>query len=127
MQRKMTKWSLVFIAVIIPTFIIFVVLIERQASTKRKNVGTSETFEWFDVDQSVGRGELDKAIQIGEKLIVKTPLFPEAHHRLAGAYLAAGNCEKARQHYEEAFCLFPSEANANSLAAIDRRTRSASP
>jgi hypothetical protein len=40
--------------------------------------------------------------------------------------LAAGNPEKARQHYAEAFRLFPSEENEKSLAAIERRTESGS-
>ena len=54
---------------------------------------------------------------------MKTPLYPEAHRRLAGAYLAAGDIEKARQHYAEAFRLFPSEENEKLLAAIDRRIK----
>jgi tetratricopeptide (TPR) repeat protein len=127
MQRKMTKWSLIFIAVFIPALIIFGVLMERRVSTKLESVGSEETPDWYDVDQSVRRGDFDKAIQIGEKLIVKTPLYPEAHRRLAGAYLAAGDIEKARQHYAEAFRLFPSEENEKSLAAIDRRIRSENP
>jgi tetratricopeptide (TPR) repeat protein len=96
-------------------------------STKLESVGFEETPDWYDVDQSVRRGDFDKAIQIGEKLIVKTPLYPEAHRRLAGAYLAAGDLEKARQHYAEAFRLFPSDENEKSLAAIDRRLKSGNP
>ena len=127
MQRKMTKWSLIFVAVFIPALIIFGVVMEQRVSAKIESVGSEEAPDWYDVDQSVRRGDFDKAIQIGEKLIVKTPLYPEAHRRLAGAYLAAGNLERARQHYAEAFRLFPSEENEKSLAAIDRRLRSENP
>jgi hypothetical protein len=55
---------------------------------------------------------------------VKTLFYPEAHRRLAGAYLTSGNPEKARPHYAEAFRLFPSEGNEQSLAVIDTRIRS---
>jgi len=127
MQRKMTRWSLIFIAVFIPALIIFAVLMERRVSTKLESVVSEEKPDWYDVDQNVRRGDFDKAIQIGEKLILKTPLFPEAHRRLAGAYLAAGSIEKARKHYAEAFRLFPSEENEKSLAAIDRRAKAENP
>ena len=127
MQRKMTRWSLIFVAVLIPALIIFGVLMERRVSTKLESVASEETPDWYDVDQNVRRGDFDKAIQIGEKLIVKTPLYPEAHRRLAGAYLAAGSIEKARLHYAEAFRLFPSEENEKLLAAINERSKAENP
>jgi len=43
--------------------------------------------------------------------------------RLAAAYLAAGKIEKAREHYAQAFHLFPSEENEKVLVAIDRRIK----
>jgi len=42
---------------------------------------------------------------------------------LAGAYLAAGKIEKAREHYAEAFRLFPSEENEKLLIAIEKRSK----
>jgi len=127
MQRKMTKWSLIFVAVFVPALIIFGVLMEQRMSTKLESVVSEETPDWYDVEQNVRRGDFDKAIQIGEKLILKTPLYPEAHRRLAGAYLAAGDIEKARKHYAEAFRLFPSDENRKLLAAIDGRRRAENP
>jgi tetratricopeptide (TPR) repeat protein len=79
------------------------------------------------VDLNVHRGDFDKAIQIGERLISKTPAYPEAHRRLAGAYLAAGKLEKAREHFAEAVRLFPSDENEKLLTAMDRRIKSESP
>jgi tetratricopeptide (TPR) repeat protein len=127
MQRKMTKWSLIFIAVFIPALIIFAILMEQRVKTKLDNVVSAETVDWFDVDQNVRRGDFDKAIEIGEKLMLKTPQYPEAHRRLAGAYLAAGNIEKARKHYAELFRLFPSEENEKLLVAIDKRGKAGNP
>jgi len=127
MQRKMTKWSLIFVAVFVPALIIFGVLMEQRMSTKLESVVSEETPDWYDVEQNVRRGDFDKAIQIGEKLILKTPLYPEAHRRLAGAYLAAGDIEKARKRYAEAFRLFPSDENRKLLAAIDGRRRAENP
>jgi tetratricopeptide (TPR) repeat protein len=54
-------------------------------------------------------GDFDKALGIGEELILKTPQSPDAHKRLAAAYLAAGKLDKAREHYAETVRLFPSE------------------
>ncbi|NMC82728.1 MAG: tetratricopeptide repeat protein [Armatimonadetes bacterium] len=122
-QRKVTKWSLIFVAVFIPAMIIIGILVERRVTTELESVVSEETPDWYDVDGSIRKCDLDKAIQIGEKLITKTPLYPEAHRRLAGAYLAAGSLEKARQHYAEAFRLFPSEENERALAAIERRMK----
>jgi tetratricopeptide (TPR) repeat protein len=127
MQRKATKWALIAVAVFIPALVIFALLMDRRVNTKLENVATEGAPDWYDVDQNVRRGDFDKALQIGEKLIVKTPLYPEAHRRLAGAYLAAGNVEKARKHYAEAFRLLPSEENEKLLAAIDRRIRAENP
>jgi len=81
----------------------------------------SQQPDWFDVDHNVRSGAFDKAIQIGEELIQKTPQHPEAHRRLAASYLAAGKIEKAKEHYAEAFRLFPSEENEQSLRAINKR------
>jgi hypothetical protein len=109
MQRKMIRWSLIFVAIFIPSLIVFGVLMNRQESTKVESVVSEEVPDWHDVDQNIRRWDFDKAIQVGEKLIVKTLLYPDAHRRLAGAYFAAGSIEKARPHYAEAFRLFPAE------------------
>jgi tetratricopeptide (TPR) repeat protein len=125
MQRKMTKWSLIFVAVFVPALIVFAVVMERREKTLLEGVASEKTLDWYDVDQSVRRGDFDKAIRLGEELAQKTPLYPEAHRRLAGAYLAAGNLEEAREHYAEAFRLFPSEEHEKLLLAIERRVQAA--
>ena len=127
LQRKISKWSLIFLAVFIPALIIFGVLMERRVSTKIESITSEEAPDWYNVDQSARRGDFDKAIELGEKLILKTPLYPEAHRRLAEAYLAAGRLAKAREHYAEMYRLFPSEANEKLLAAIERRMKTENP
>jgi tetratricopeptide (TPR) repeat protein len=124
MQRKLTKWSLIAVAVVIPAMIVFGILMERRVET---HLEAGQKLDWHDVDQNVRVGDFDKAIRIGEELIPKTPQYPEAHRRLAGAYLAAGKIEKARAHYAEAFRLFPSDENEKLLIAIDRRSKAENP
>jgi Flp pilus assembly protein TadD len=51
----------------------------------------------------------------------------EAKRRLAGAYLAAGNIEEARNHYREAFRLFPSEENEKLVTAMEKRRKADNP
>lgn len=129
MQRKLTKWSLIFIAVFIPALIIFGVVMEhhfKDEAAEIRSSGDTEKPTWSDVDWRTRRGdvgEVAEAIKIGEELIQKTPEYPEGHHRLAMAYLAAGKLQKARDHFAEAFRLFPSEENEKLLAAIDKRLK----
>lgn len=127
MQRKVTKWSLIVGAVFIPALVVFGILMEQRIKTELKGAASVEKVDWYDVDQNVRRGNFDEAIEVGEKLMQKTPQYPEAHRRLAGAYLAAGNVEKARAHYAEAFRLFPSEENEKLLVAIEKRSKAGTP
>lgn len=121
MQRKITKWMFIAMAVSVPVIIVFAVVTERRTKTSLEEIRTLQRPDWYDVDRYVRFGEFDKAIRIGEELIARTPLYPEGHRRLAAAYLAAGKLEKAREHYAEAYRLFPSEENQRLLTVIERR------
>jgi tetratricopeptide (TPR) repeat protein len=126
MQRKITKRSLITIAVVIPAMIIFAIVADIQLNKSQEDVlppGKPAKPNWGDVDWNVRYGDIDEAIRIGEELIQKTPQYPEGHNRLAAAYLAAGKIEQAREHYAHAFRLFPSEENERLLLAIDRRIK----
>jgi tetratricopeptide (TPR) repeat protein len=123
MQRKVSKWSLIFAAVFIPAMIVFGIVMERRMKASLEDTTTAEKPDWYDVDQDIRRGDLDKAIRIGEELIKKNPQFPEGHRRLAAAYLVAGELQKAREHFAEAVRLFPSEENEKLLIAIDKRIK----
>src|SRR2546426_12144 len=91
MQRKITKWSFIVMAVLIPAMIVFgIVIVKREAASMENTL---------------------------------SPQKPEGHQRLASAYLAAGKAEQARQHYAQAFQLFPSEENEKLLIAIDKRIK----
>ena len=127
MQRKISKWSLIFLAVFIPAMIVFGVLLEQRLKTNIEAILPGQKPDWHDVDHNVRMGDFNKAIRIGEELILKAPQYPEAHRRLAGAYLAAGKIEKAREHYAEAFRLFPSEENEKLLMAMDKRSEAKNP
>jgi tetratricopeptide (TPR) repeat protein len=123
MQRKVSKWSLIALAIFLPAMLLFGVVMDHQFTKHMEDTASSQKPDWYDVDQNVRHGDFEKAIRIGEELILKTPQYPDAHRRLAGAYLAAGKTDKAREHYAEAFHLFPSEENEKLLIAIDRRIK----
>jgi tetratricopeptide (TPR) repeat protein len=123
-QRKMTKWLLIFVAVMIIAGIVAGVLTDHEI---KQNLTPTDNPDWYQVDQDVRTGDFAEAIRIGEKLTQKTPQYPDAHHRLAGAYLAAGKIEKAREQYAEAFRLLPSEENEKLLTAIDKRIEAEKP
>jgi tetratricopeptide (TPR) repeat protein len=127
MQRKMTKWSLIVVAIFIPAIIVFGVWMEHRSKTEIEDLGAAGKPDWYDVDRNTRLGDFAKAIQAGEELTRKTPQHPEAHRRLAAVYLAAGRIDKAREHYAEAFRLFPSEENERLLVAIDKRIKAEAP
>jgi tetratricopeptide (TPR) repeat protein len=127
LQRRITKWSLIFLAVFIPVVAGIGILMERSLKTNLESSVSPRQPDWYDVERNVRVGDFEKAIAIGEELIQKTPQYPEAHQRLAGAYLASGNLEKAREHYSEAFRLFPSEENEKLLGAIEKRIKADKP
>jgi tetratricopeptide (TPR) repeat protein len=126
-QRKISRWTFIGLAIFLPVLIGGGVFIEQRMQSTLEVPSSARKPDWFDMDQNARLGEFDKAIGIGEDLIARTPQSPEAHQRLAGVYLASGNLEKAREHYAEAFRLFPSEENEKRLGAIDARMRSEKP
>jgi tetratricopeptide (TPR) repeat protein len=124
MQRKITKWTFIFIGVFIPALIVFGIVMESRLNTSSEDNGPlvkKESPTWTDVDWRIRRGEPDEAIRIGEDLIQRAPQYPDGHRLLASAYLAAGKVEQAREHYLHAFELFPSEEHQRLLVAINRR------
>ena len=126
MQRKITKRSFIVMAVLIPVMVIFgIVMVKRETASMEDTLAPQkpEKPAWSDVDWKIRHADLDEAIRIGEELIQKTPQYPEGHQRLASAYLAVGKTEQARQHYAQAFQLFPSAENDQLLIAIDKRIK----
>jgi len=97
-QRKVTKWSLISLAVFIPALIVLAVVMEQRWKTRIGNLTAPEPPTWGSVDWNITQCNLDEAIRIGEELVQKTPQYWRGHDRLASAYLAAGKVEKARQH-----------------------------
>jgi len=126
-QRRVTKWSLICVAIFIPLAIIFALVMEKRVDAHLEGIASEQPPGWYDVRRDVRMGDFDKAISIGEKLVQKTPQDPEAHRDLADVYLAAGKLEKARESYAEAVRLFPSEENQKLLSAIKRRISAENP
>jgi len=127
LQRRITKWSIIFLAVLIPGAIGIGIMVEQRFKTNLETKGSPRQPDWYEVEQNIRLGDFEKATAMGEELILKTPQYPDAHKRLAGAYLASGNLEKAREQYAEAFRLFPSEENEKLLNAIEKRMRADKP
>jgi len=130
MQRRVTKWSLIVVAVVVPGMIIVGIVMENRFNASMEDIRSPEKPAkptWHDVDWNIRRANLDDAIRIGEELIQRMPEYPEGHHQLASVYLAAGKTEKARQHYAQAFQLLPSEENEKLLAAIEKRIKEGNP
>src|SRR5258708_36188924 len=77
-QRRITKWSLVAVAVFVPALLIGGIVLENRLNAHVEDVtrqGETEQPSWSDVDWNVRRADLDKAIRIGEELIQKMPQY----------------------------------------------------
>ena len=128
MQRKVTKWSLISVGVVIVLIVFGAAGAALEHRSKQraaaKAVETVEKTDWFEVERNIRVCNFAEAIRIGEKLIQLTPQYPNGHYRLAAAYVAAGKIDKAREHYAEAARLFPCEEYEKLLVAIDKRIAS---
>jgi tetratricopeptide (TPR) repeat protein len=122
-QRKVTKWSLIFVVVSILGMIVFAAVMAHMEKTSREATATAEKPDWYDVDRNIRVGDFDRAIRIGEELIQKTPQYSRAHCQLAAAYLAAGKITEARAHYAEAARLLPCEEYEKLVVAMDKRIK----
>jgi tetratricopeptide (TPR) repeat protein len=127
MQRKMTKWSLISVAIVIPAMLILGFVMAHEFDTRIEALREPLKTTWYDVERNVSSCDPDGAIRIGEELIERTPQYAEGHYRLAMAYLAAGKIERAREHAATALRLFPSEKNEKLVKAIDKRMKAGSP
>lgn len=121
MQRKMTKWSLVFLAVFVPGMILAAITLEHRLKSRLDDHRDPSNATWYDVQRHVRQGEFDEAIRIGKALVQKAPLDPDGHIRLGFAYLAAGDVAQARERFAEAARLFPTAENQDRLKAVDER------
>jgi len=126
-QRKLTKWSLIFLAVYFLGIGVFVVVTVHREKAKREAVAAAKKPDWDDVDRNIRLGNFDEAIRIGEELIQKTPQYPRGRTQLAWAYVAAGRIKEARAQYAEAVRLFPWEDYEKLLVAIDKRIAAENP
>ena len=120
LQRKLAKCSLILLAGFVAVVVGIFMRMEQHLTTNLESNPPPHQSDWYDVERNVRLGDFEKATAIGEELILKTPQYPEAHERLAKAYLAAGNLEKAKEHYAETFRLFPSEQNERLLSTIEK-------
>lgn len=121
MQRKMTKWSLVFLAVFVPGMILSAIALEQRMKNRIDAPRDPSNATWYDVQQHVRQGEFDPAIRIGKALVQQAPHDPDGHVRLGSAYLAAGDVAQARERFAEAARLFPTAENQDRLKAVDER------
>ena len=117
-QRKMSRLVTIIVAIAFPLMIVLGIVADYDV---KSTIAKVDAPTWYDVDRNARAGDFEKALQVGEDLIKKTPRDPDAHRRLGNVYLAAGNIAKAREQYEISVLLFPSEENVKLREAIEIR------
>ena len=93
LQRKMSRWALNFCCDLFSVIDPFQLCDDHEIKT---TIAQVDAASWYDADRNVRSGDYAKALQIGEDLIKKTAQDPDAHRRLANAYLAAGKIDKSQ-------------------------------
>ena len=122
-QRKIAKRSFIcfcFFA-LVPVTIVIGVFVECRLKTKAKDHKAPEVIALSDIDWYINHGNVDKAIEVGEKFVLKSPFDTTAHWKLGSAYLTAGKLAKAREQYEEGARLWPTDENKEYVKTLDRR------
>ena len=81
---------------------------------------------WWDVDRDVKMARIDDALKKANQLIQAAPNNYDGHLKLAHIYLMRDELDAAEQHFKRAYDIFPINAHAEYLRAIQTR-RQASP
>lgn len=120
MQKKVTKWSLIIVSILVPIIIVVGFVTDRAFKKKIETITTTaiEPKDWYDVDRLTRRGDITQAIHVAEAMIQKMPRYTSGHEKLGPLYLIDGDIPKSLKHFKEAFRLFPSEQNRKNLEAV---------
>ncbi|HEY5915275.1 MAG TPA: hypothetical protein VJA21_32235, partial [Verrucomicrobiae bacterium] len=111
------------VAVFLVFGILAAIIAERRVDKELSEpvLPTATAASWGEVDRAVREGDLGKAAERGEAMIVKMPGYPGGHEKLGIVYLSAGNLKKGEEHFAEAYRLLPTESNRQNLEAIRKR------
>jgi hypothetical protein len=113
--RRVLEWQL-FYGSLVVWFLILATAIWFTFMTEHPE----EKISWQQVQLLVDRAEYEKAIEISQSLIKKSPNYWYGYSHLGNIYLATGDLKKAETNYALAFDLFSSPENEKTLKAIRR-------
>lgn len=105
LQRKLTKWG--YLAII--PFLLLAVGVSIYFESKIKNIATESESkkDWYHVISASRKGELSKAIQIADELLILSPNDFEGHYKKGEILLMLGQRQEAKQCFQTAFEIFP--------------------
>ena len=131
-QKKLRNWAIGISIVIFVGGIIALSLMQSSFRKKMQEEIASVAVEqatplsWWDVDRDVKMARIDDALKKANQLIQAAPNNYDGHLKLANIYLMRDELETAEQHFKRAYEIFPTNAHAEYLHAIQTR-RQASP
>lgn len=118
-QKKITKWSLIAVALMI--------LLGGGASiyleSRLKHIVSNDRDpkDWYDVSTLSKKGELEKALRIADDLLIRTPRDFEGHYRKGEILLMMNEPEKAKASFEAAYVIFPIPKYKSAVDALSKR------
>ena len=121
-QQKIQKKSWIFVLIFLALFIGSIFFIETYVN-KGSSSSTSErgNWTWYQVSDDEEKGNLDEALEKAKYLIKLSPNYNYGYKRLGHLYLTRNELNKAKESFERAYNLFPTESNKNHLDAIINR------
>ena len=121
-HRKLQKGSLIFVLIFLPILFGGIFYFENKI---KKDYTVSETaqenWDWHKVTDDEEKGKLDEALEKAQYLIELSPNYAYGHKRLGRLYLERNELNKAKESFEKAYRIFPSETIKEYLDAILKR------
>ncbi len=121
-HRKIQKGSLIFGIIFLPLFFGGMAYYENKV---KKDYAISETAEenwsWYKVTADEEKGRLDDALEKAQYLIKLSPNYSYGLKKLGRVYLERNELIEAKESFEKAYNIFPSESNKECLDAIKKR------
>lgn len=123
-QRKIQKRALIVGLLLMPLFLgglfYFETKVKKDIATSRSN---QDTWDWYNVNADEEKGKLDDALEKAQYLIRQSPNYYYGYKVLGRLYLSRNELYKAKESFDKAYEILPSESNKELVDAIQIRLK----
>ncbi len=94
--------------------------VKKDIATSRSN---QDTWDWYNVNADEEKGKLDDALEKAQYLIRQSPNYYYGYKVLGRLYLSRNELYKAKESFDKAYEILPSESNKELVDAIQIRLK----